>query len=100
MPRISSTPSHIWAIALTCHRPRRALTARRIPSAARNNRVRDLRSRPGNSVASIARLLGVTRSTIYLEGFYLSQQALRRLDPAGSLSVVGQRQHQAELVGP
>jgi hypothetical protein len=34
----------------------------------------------GNSVASIARLLGVSRSTIYLEGFYVSQQMLRRLD--------------------
>jgi hypothetical protein len=31
IPRISSVPSHISAIALTCHRPRRALTARRIP---------------------------------------------------------------------
>src|SRR5215218_181411 len=47
IPRISSTPSHISAIALTCHRPRRALTARRIPSAARSNHARDLRSRPG-----------------------------------------------------
>ena len=55
---------------------------------------------PGNSVASIARLLGVSRSTIYPEGFYVSQQMLRRLDPARSLSVLGQRQHQAELVGP
>jgi hypothetical protein len=27
---------------------------------------------PGNSVASIARLLGVNRSTIYLEGSYVS----------------------------
>jgi hypothetical protein len=27
---------------------------------------------PGSSVASIARLLGVSRSTIYLEGFYVS----------------------------
>src|SRR5215213_7536624 len=27
---------------------------------------------PGNSIASIARLLGVSRSTIYLEGFYVS----------------------------
>jgi Bacterial regulatory protein, Fis family len=36
----------------------------------------------GNSVASTARLLGVSRSTIYLEGSYLSQQMLRRLDPA------------------
>jgi hypothetical protein len=31
IPRISSTPSHISAIALTCHRPRRARTAKRIP---------------------------------------------------------------------
>jgi hypothetical protein len=28
--------------------------------------------RPEHSVASIARLLGVSRSTIYLEGFYVS----------------------------
>jgi hypothetical protein len=27
---------------------------------------------PDNSVALIARLLGVSRSTIYLEGFYVS----------------------------
>jgi hypothetical protein len=27
---------------------------------------------PGNGVASIARLLGVSQSTIYPEGFYLS----------------------------
>jgi hypothetical protein len=39
---------------------------------------------PGNSVALIARLLGVSRSTIYLEGSYVSQQTLRRLDPARS----------------
>jgi hypothetical protein len=31
MPRISSTPSDISAIALTCHRPRRARTTKRIP---------------------------------------------------------------------
>jgi hypothetical protein len=35
---------------------------------------------PGNSIASIARLLGVSRSTIYLEESNLSQQTLRRLD--------------------
>jgi predicted transcriptional regulator len=53
------------AIALTCRRPRRALTAR-IPSAVRSNHARDLLSRSGNSVASITRLLGVvSRSTIY-----------------------------------
>jgi len=34
------------------------------PSAVRRNHARDLRSRSGNSVASIARLLGVPRSTI------------------------------------
>jgi len=36
-----------------------------MPSAVRSNHARDLRSRPGNSVASITRLLGVSRSTIY-----------------------------------
>ena len=29
---------------------------------------------PDNSIASIARLLGVSRSTIYLEGSYLSSR--------------------------
>jgi hypothetical protein len=43
------------------------LTARRIPSAVRSNHARDLLSRPGNSVASIAPLLGVSRSTISKE---------------------------------
>jgi hypothetical protein len=55
---------------------------------------------PANSIASIAQLLGVSRSTIYPEESYISQQTLRRLDPPAHLSVLGQRQHQAELVGP
>jgi hypothetical protein len=47
---------------------------------ARSNHAATCAAALGNSVASIARLLGVSRSTIYLEGFYVSQQMLRRLD--------------------
>jgi hypothetical protein len=38
----------------------------------------------GNSVASIARLLGVSRSTIYLEGFYVPSRCCDVLIPARS----------------
>ena len=44
----------------------------RIPSAVRSNHARDLHSRPGQRRRLIARLLGVSQSTIYLEGFYVS----------------------------
>ena len=38
----------------------------------RSNHAATCAAAPGNSVASIARLLGVSQSTIYLEGFYVS----------------------------
>ena len=43
----------------------------------------------GNGVASIARLLGVSQSTIYLEGFYLSSRSRDVLIPPAHLSVLG-----------